>query len=68
MKKTYFIIGTVLGLCLIILTIGIGNTVLLRIIFPDTPNPQITHGEFPFKLVYEKDGEINIAEDGLICE
>jgi hypothetical protein len=34
---------------------------------PDPPQPEITYGEFPFKLVYELNGEINVVEDTVIC-
>lgn len=35
---------------------------------PNPPKPQITYGEFPFKLVYEIDGARKVIEDTLICE
>ena len=34
----------------------------------DTSRPEITHGEFPFRLEYELDGELNVIEDTLIVE
>jgi len=30
--------------------------------------PEITTGEFPFRVVYELDGDIHVLEDVLICE
>ena len=35
---------------------------------PSPDKPQITYGEFPFKLVYEINGERHTVEDSLICE
>lgn len=32
------------------------------------PTPQITYGEFPFKLTYKINGELFIIEDTIICE
>ena len=32
------------------------------------PEPEIKHGEFPFKLTYELDGEIKTIEDTVVCE
>ena len=35
---------------------------------PDPPKPEITYGEFPFRLEYEMNGQIVVVEDTLICE
>lgn len=35
---------------------------------PNPPRPEITYGEFPFRLEYEINGERMIVEDTLICE
>ncbi|GAA0352396.1 hypothetical protein [Bacillus horti] len=35
---------------------------------PNPPKPEITYGEFPFRLEYEINGETIIIEDTLICE
>ena len=35
---------------------------------PAPPKPEITYGEFDFKLVYKIDGEIRTIEDTIICE
>lgn len=32
------------------------------------PPPKIEHGEFPFKLEYELNGEIVVVEDVLVCD
>lgn len=34
----------------------------------DPLKPEITYGEFPFRLTYEIDGQIIVVEDTLICE
>ena len=59
MKKT-FIIAILLGI--------LGFTLLTGCFYPNPPVPEITYGEFPFKLTYEVDGEIKIIEDTVICE
>lgn len=35
---------------------------------PAPPKPEITYGEFDFKLVYEINGEIRTVEDTIMCE
>jgi len=35
---------------------------------PAPPEPEITYGEFPFRLVYEIDGERHVFEDTVIAE
>ena len=35
---------------------------------PKPPIPEIKYGEFPFRLVYEIDGEQKIVEDVIVCE
>ena len=45
------------------LVIGIGFQLL-----PNPPIPEIKQGEFPFKLVYELNGEQIIVEDTIICK
>lgn len=35
---------------------------------PSPPRPEITYGEFPFRLVYEINGQRKVIEDTLICE
>lgn len=67
--KVLLIIGTVI-LSLIIL-IGIFYIfVLSGAIFwfgSNPPKPEITYGEFPFKLTYELNGETKIIKDTIIC-
>ncbi|MCQ4936301.1 hypothetical protein [Anaerotignum propionicum] len=45
------------------LMIGVGINLL-----PNPQKPVITYGEFPFRLVYEINGETKVVEDILICE
>lgn len=35
---------------------------------PNPPRPEITRGEFPFRLEYEINGERKVVQDTLICE
>jgi len=35
---------------------------------PNPPHPEITHGEFPFRLVYEINGQRQVIEDTLTCD
>lgn len=37
-------------------------------LLPNPPKPEIIYGEFPFRLVYEINGERKVIEDTLICE
>lgn len=34
----------------------------------ESPKPEITYGEFPFRLEYEINGERKVIQDTLICE
>ena len=47
--------------------IVIAGTVLYNIFAP-VNSPEITYGEFPFYVEYEKNGERYIIEDTIICE
>lgn len=38
------------------------------IIIPNPPKPEVTYGEFPFRLIYELDGETKVIRDTVICE
>ena len=38
-----------------------------NLIIPNPEKPEITYGEFPFQLVYELDGEVQVIEDTVIC-
>ena len=41
---------------------------LFGVLSPTPPKPKNTYGEFPFRLVYEVDGEQFTVDDVLICE
>ena len=41
---------------------------LHSLFLPNPPKPVITYGEFPFKLVYEINGEQKVIEDTVICK
>jgi hypothetical protein len=62
-KKMLLIIAVILGL---IIFANIGN--IGYFIEPKLPDSQNTYGEFPFRIVYELDGERITIEDVLICE
>ena len=38
------------------------------VVYPNPGKPEVTHGEFPFKIVYELQGEIYQIEDTVICD
>ena len=58
MKKITFV--------LFIITIALTKTLLFAGSFNEKP-PEIQQGEFPFKLVYEYNGETEIIEDTVVC-
>ncbi|MFA8307240.1 YdgA family protein, partial [Paenibacillus alvei] len=68
MKKTQviLIISVALVICIVALP-----WILIYVglqLQPDPPRPEITYGEFPFKLVYEINGERKVIQDTVICE
>lgn len=68
MKKLFIII------LLVVLTILGFLTLPWALIFvgiqtlPDPPRPEITYGEFPFRLEYKINGQLKVIEDTVICE
>lgn len=69
MKKVYIIKRIIIAVLLIIaIWIVVGLWFLSGGFFPNPAKPEITHGEFPFRLVYEINGETKVVEDILICE
>ncbi|MCL2391954.1 MAG: hypothetical protein FWC66_05010 [Oscillospiraceae bacterium] len=38
------------------------------VLAPNPSRPQITYGEFPFRLTFELDGELQVIEDTIVCE
>ena len=72
MKKMFIIIGIVITVLLIIALLfgfmvwfAFGGGIYF---LPNPPKPTITYGEFPFRLEYEKNGNIEVIEDTIICE
>lgn len=71
-KKTFFlVIGIIGGVLLTSLLyfafmffVAFGG---LNFLIP-VPKPEVTHGEFPFQLTYEINGETKVIEDTVICE
>lgn len=72
MQAKYIFLGC--GAILLVVGIFIGLWYLAVIsgavfsLTPNPPKPEITYGEFPFRLTYELDGEIKVVEDIIICE
>ena len=77
-KLSFFIL---IAIIIIITFLSIGSLLLIAyflapwsvpwmgyVIYPNPGKPEITHGEFPFKIVYEVQGEIFEIEDTAICD
>lgn len=72
-KKLTIVLGTVSSALISVIAI---HLIIVAAVFTaimtydpeEPPKPQITYGEFPFKLVYELNGEMKIIEDVIICE
>ncbi len=64
-------IGIIIILCSIVLAYIIlpwAGMFIEMVLMPNPQKPQITYGEFPFRLVYEIDNKTIVVEDTLICE
>ncbi|MBQ9921792.1 MAG: hypothetical protein IJO52_06375 [Clostridia bacterium] len=73
MKKKYILILFVICACIPLVKafLTVAAWVLIAIAFQfssETPMPMVTYGEFPFRLVYEIDGEIFEINDAYVCE
>ena len=78
MKITFPILKAILVLSVVALvTFGLYRVIpILKLFYviamfeaaPEPPQPEITYGEFPFRLVYELDGKEIVVEDIKICE
>ncbi len=70
MKKALIIIGIVIAT--VIILIGILYLFVLSgaiFMFNSNPSaPEVTYGEFPFRLVYEINREAKVIEDTILCE
>ena len=60
-------LGIVILGCVFLL-IQIFTFPLLGLFSPREARPEITYGEFPFRIEYELDGEVHVIEDILIVE
>lgn len=65
-KKRFIILLIVFGS--IIVTAIAAVAIVFDDVYPEPPQPEITYGEFPFRLVYEYNGERITLEDTLIIE
>ncbi len=70
-KKIIMVIVALILVCVIGILIIASPWMMLTVglwLSPTPPKPEITYGEFDFKLVYEIDGEMQTIEDTIICE
>jgi len=65
MNKSVTVALAILLLVLLIPLIGLPVSSLLK---PNPPLPEITYGEFPFRIEYEINGDRVVVEDTVICE
>jgi len=67
-KKTANIVLLAILAVVAIPMIPFASLALYSFLQPTPPRPAITYGEFPFRLVYELNGEEIVIEDTIICE
>ncbi|KPU42116.1 hypothetical protein OXPF_38950 [Oxobacter pfennigii] len=74
MKKNTFsvvVIIMLIAIVVIIASITVLPWVMIGLgisLLPNPPKPEIIYSEFPFRLVYEINGEKKVIEDTLICK
>lgn len=73
MKNKTFLITIVVLLIVIVIIVGFAifpwASIALEVwLTPNPPKPEIMHGEFPFRLVYEVNGQRKVVQDILICD
>jgi len=68
MKRLYVVFLSLISMVILVSCSPLDVLDLAILAQPNPPKPKIKYGEFPFKLVYEKDGEEITVEDTLICE
>ena len=68
MQNNRTIIWIILGVITICLLLPILGFFACNILVPNPPRPEITYGEFPFRIEYEINGERFVIEDTVICE
>ena len=66
-KKAIGIVLLIL-LPIVYLVLGFSGSYRASCLRPDPPRPEITYGEFPFRIEYEINRELVIIEDSAICE
>lgn len=67
-KRIGVIALCIISLPFIVLVLPWALIFLDILLSPAPPKPEITYGEFPFRLEYELNGERKVVEDTLICE
>lgn len=65
-RKDILILLILIFICLALVIVGI--VAQRQQLVSSVQKPTVTHGEFPFKLVYRVDNEIITVEDTYICE
>ncbi|CUU48862.1 zinc ribbon domain-containing protein [Clostridium beijerinckii] len=71
LKSLFIILGTIFGGIFFFVFFTALPWILLALgitLSPNPPTPKITHGEFPFHLVYEADGKQYTIDDTIICD
>lgn len=68
MRKTTLTILGIIGLLVLLLGLGVACEQVANFFTPNPPRPEITYGEFPFRIEYEVYGERIVVEDTIICE
>jgi hypothetical protein len=67
-KVFLIILGSIIALLFSIFVLPWLTYYVSFLFLPSPPKPEIRYGEFPFRLVYELNGEQIIVEDTVICE
>jgi hypothetical protein len=70
-KKIFLIvIAIVLVVTLVVVSplLFLGGSILGEMLFDRPSKPTVTHGEFPFELVYEYNGEQFTINETIVCE
>ena len=71
MKKTSFVIGSCFVALIMVFLLSLLPTLISGVSFGfsnDLPDPSVTYGEFPFKLIYSIDGQQYIEDGTFACE
>ena len=60
----------IIACCIVFLFFGIVGGVILGVhsFLSKAPTPEVTHGEIPFKLIYQYGDEIVTVEDTYVCD